>query len=64
MGREIIGWMADECLRLSNNIWTTVSSFNTPALSFYKNIGFADIAELPDLVAAGFSEILLQKKCR
>ena len=45
-------------------IWATVSSFNTPALSFYKNIGFADIAELPDLVAAGFSEILLQKKCR
>jgi len=64
MGREIMGWMSDECFGVSNNIWTTVSSFNTPALLFYKNIGFVEIAELPDLVAGGFSEILLQKKCR
>ena len=64
MGREIVEWMKDECCWVSNNIWTTASSFNVPALSFYKNIGFIEIAELPDLVAGGFSEILLQKKCR
>ena len=64
MGREIVAWMKDECCGVSNNIWTTVSSFNAPALSFYKNIGFIEIAQLPDLVAGGFSEILLQKKCR
>jgi diamine N-acetyltransferase len=64
LGKALIVWMSDECCGLSNNIWTTVSSFNTPALSFYKKIGFNEIAELPDLVAGGFSEILLQKKCR
>jgi diamine N-acetyltransferase len=64
LGKELIVWMSDECCSISNNVWTTVSSFNTPALSFYKNIGFFEIAELPDLVAGGFSEILLQKKCR
>jgi hypothetical protein len=64
MGREIVAWMKDECCGVSNNIWTTASSFNVPALSFYKNSGFIEIAQLPDLVAGGFSEILLQKKCR
>jgi diamine N-acetyltransferase len=63
-GREIVAWMKDECCGVSNNIWTTVSSFNATALSFYKNSGFIEIAELPDLAAGGFSEILLQKKCR
>jgi len=63
-GREIIAWMSDECCGISNNIWTTVSAFNTRALSFYKDNGFIEIAVLPDLVAGGFSEILLQKKCR
>jgi diamine N-acetyltransferase len=64
LGKALIAWMSDECCGVSNNIWTTVSSFNAPALSFYKNNGFNEIAELPDLVAGGFSEFLLQKKCR
>jgi ribosomal protein S18 acetylase RimI-like enzyme len=64
LGKALIAWISDECCGISNNIWTTVSSFNTPALSFYKNIGFNEIAQLPDLVASGFSEILLQKKSR
>jgi len=64
LGKALIAWVSDECCGISNNIWTTVSSFNTPALSFYKNIGFNEIAQLPDLVASGYSEILLQKKCR
>jgi GNAT superfamily N-acetyltransferase len=64
LGKALIAWISDECRGLSNNIWTTVSSFNAPALSFYKNIGFNEIVQLPDLVASGFSEILLQKKCR
>jgi diamine N-acetyltransferase len=64
MGREIVAWMKDECCGVSKYIWTTASSFNVPALSFYKKNGFIDIVQLPDLVASGFSEILLQKKCR
>jgi diamine N-acetyltransferase len=64
LGKALIAWVSDEYCGLSNNIWTTVSAFNTPALSFYKNTGFNEIARLPDLVASGFSEILLQKKCR
>ncbi|MBI5590300.1 MAG: GNAT family N-acetyltransferase [Deltaproteobacteria bacterium] len=63
LGREILEWMSHECCRISNNIWTTVSSFNNRALSFYKGVGFVEIAVLTDLVAVGFGEILLQKKC-
>lgn len=65
IGREIIGWMAAECPGASNSIWTTASSFNTLALAFYKGLGFAEIADLPDLVAGGYCEILLRKtlKC-
>jgi diamine N-acetyltransferase len=65
IGRVIVGWMADACLGVSNSIWTTASSFNTRALAFYRNLGFAEIAALPDLVAGGRCEILLRKllKC-
>ncbi len=64
LGKALIVWMSDACCGLSKNIWTTVSAFNTSALSFYKNNGFIEITELPDLVADGFSEILLQLRCR
>lgn len=64
LGKALIFWICGACCGLPKNIWTTASSFNTQALSFYKNIGFSEIAELPDLVADGFSEVLLQKKCR
>jgi len=62
MGREIVVWMTDESSGKSSNIWTTVSSFNARALSFYKKNGFVEIAELPELATSGFSEILLRKK--
>jgi diamine N-acetyltransferase len=64
LGKELIDWMSDGCCGLSDNIWTTVTAFNTPARLFYKNIGFVEIAELPDLVKCGFSEMLLRKKRR
>jgi len=64
LGKALVVWMSDECCGLSNNIWTTASSFNAAALSFYKNIGFVEIAQIPDLVTAGFCEILLWKNCR
>ena len=64
LGKALVVWISDECCGLSNNIWTTASSFNAAALSFYKNIGFVEIEQIPDLVAAGFSEILLRMNCR
>jgi hypothetical protein len=64
MGRNIVAWISDEIKCVSGNIWSTVSSFNIPARSFYKENGFSEIVELPDLLRSGFSEILLQKKCR
>jgi GNAT superfamily N-acetyltransferase len=65
IGREIVGWMTDECFRVSNSIWTTASSFNTLAQAFYLSLGFARTAALPDLVANNHCEILLRKmlKC-
>ncbi len=54
----------DEIKSVSCNIWSTVSSFNIPARSFHKENGFSEIVELQDMLRNGFSEILLQKKCR
>jgi SAM-dependent methyltransferase/GNAT superfamily N-acetyltransferase len=61
IGREIIAWMADVCLGHSNSIWTTVSEFNVSAQAFYRNLGFVQVAALPDLVSGDYCEILLRK---
>lgn len=61
IGRDIIGWMEKEAAPVSSNIWTSVSSFNGPARTFYLNLGFEEIAPLRNLIREGLSEILLRK---
>lgn len=62
LGRQIVQWMADACAGATNSLWTTASAFNTPAREFYRHLGFTEAAVLPDLMAGGFSEILLRKR--
>jgi len=61
IGKEIIGWMADETVPHYKNLWALVSDFNDGARRFYKKQGFKEIAMIPDLVKPGFNEILIRK---
>ncbi len=43
-------------------VYLCVSSFNIRALRFYELHGFAKVGELPNFVADGNSEVLMQKR--
>jgi diamine N-acetyltransferase len=62
LGREILGWVEAHVAPGSQNVWVTVSSFNTGARGFYQRMGFEEVAELQDLVRAGSDELLLRKR--
>jgi len=62
IGKAIIEWIESQAHSASRNIWTLVSSFNAPGRKFYEKAGFMPVAPLDDLVASGFSEILLRKR--
>jgi ribosomal protein S18 acetylase RimI-like enzyme len=58
VGRMLVDWAAAQG---GGNLWACVSAFNAPARAFYARAGFAEVAELPDLVVAGQQEILLRR---
>lgn len=62
VGREIMKWVEAQAVGTSRNLWTSASSFNTRARSFYGRLGFTEVAVLPDLVKNGYEEILLRKR--
>ncbi len=62
LGGRMVEWAAAQARMTSANLWACVSAFNSPARAFYAHHGFAEIALLPDLVAAGYDEILLRKQ--
>jgi GNAT superfamily N-acetyltransferase len=62
IGAELMGWMVERSRPFGSNLWTTVSSFNAGARRFYARHGFEPVADLPDLVKPGFSELLLRKR--
>ncbi len=61
LGRRAIEWAAAQAVSSGGNLWATVSDFNWPARAFYRRLGFAEIAELPGLVAPTAGEILLRR---
>ena len=61
VGRDIVAWMMAQCPRTARNIWTLASSFNSGARSFYRTLGFTEIASLPNLTSPQYDEILLRK---
>ena len=60
LGQAVIGWLTAEAARNGANLWVTVSAFNEPARRFYARQGFVPVGDLPDLVRAGSTEILLR----
>jgi diamine N-acetyltransferase len=61
LGQQILLWLEQQTRATANNLWTTVSSFNLRARSFYLRCGYVEIAPLANLVRIGYDEILLRK---
>jgi len=57
IGSQVIVRCQSEC---GNNLWATVSVFHESARRFYRRHGFAELCDLPGLVGANESEILLR----
>jgi diamine N-acetyltransferase len=61
IGRRVIRFMEMEA-KDATNLWVCVSDWNTPAVNFYRALGFETAGSLPDLVTSGFTEMLLRKR--
>lgn len=61
VGPGIMEWLMAEGARVGANLWATVSASNQRARRFYERHGFVPIGEIPDLVQAGCTEILLRR---
>ncbi len=62
IGAAVLRWMQDEVAGQAKNLWLCASAFNAGALAFYQRHGFSPVGDLPDLVAPGFTEILMRKR--
>lgn len=64
LGAAALDWMEQQAaLADARWLWLLASSFNGRAIAFYQRRGFERIAHLDDLVADGFTEILMRKRC-
>ncbi len=59
LGRAVVTWVTDRAEEA--NVWSTVSDFNSGGRRFYARLGFAEVAPLAGLLAAGGDEILLRR---
>lgn len=63
VGAAVLGWLEGEARAAGErNLFVLASDFNTRALAFYERCGFARVVALEDLVADGFTEVLLRKR--
>ena len=61
LGAWLIQWLvAHARAKNQRNLWTLVSAFNEPAISFYQSRGFVRIGQLDDLIVEGQHELLLR----
>lgn len=61
-GAAVLDWLAREAEGVSRNVWVCASTFNQRAIGFYRRHGFEPVGEIPELVADGFSELLMRKR--
>jgi diamine N-acetyltransferase len=63
LGSRILGWLEGETRAArEGNLWVAASTINVDGIRFYERHGFAQVAQLDDLVFAGRTEILLRKR--
>jgi ribosomal protein S18 acetylase RimI-like enzyme len=64
MGRKLLAFAEGVIARHCRNIFLCVSSFNRPAQSFYRKLGYRRVGKLPNLVVPGESEFIYWKQLR
>jgi len=55
---------AETIFARERHIYLCVSSFNSRAFALYQRHGFEKVSELPDLIADGYSELVMCKRLR
>lgn len=60
VGRALVADAALQTFRSARWLYTSADQGNRAARSFYRKLGFVQLARLPDLVRAGRNEILLR----
>jgi ribosomal protein S18 acetylase RimI-like enzyme len=61
IGRALMARIERTTLRKRRWLWVSSDTGNTAAAHFYKRLGFARVARLPDLICEGRVEILWRK---
>lgn len=62
LGHAALGWLFAEAKRAgARNVFVCVSDFNGGARRLYTAHGFEAVGDLPDLVAAGQTEVLMRR---
>lgn len=62
LGSVLVDWLVEHTQDEAHNLWAVVSAFNTSARRFYAGRGFVEVTSLPDLICAGYEEILVRKQ--
>ncbi|MBF0295410.1 MAG: GNAT family N-acetyltransferase [Magnetococcales bacterium] len=61
LGRAVMGGILARAATTSRNLWVTVSDGNPVALTFYRQLGFVELARIPGLLQPGHDDILLRR---
>lgn len=64
IGRKLLAFMESMVARRCDSIFLCVSSFNRPAQSFYRKLGYTRAGKLPGLLVPGESEYIYWKRLR
>jgi ribosomal protein S18 acetylase RimI-like enzyme len=64
IGRKLMSFAEQRTARRAPNLYLCVSSFNRQAQAFYKNLGYARIGKIPDLILPGKSEYIYRKQLK
>jgi len=61
VGSQLLAFAEERIFRESPNVFLFVSHFNTRARALYKRLGYEQLVEVRDYIAAGHSEVLMRK---
>lgn len=61
LGSRLLAFAEERIFRESPNVFLFVSEFNTRARELYKRLGYEQLVEVRDYIAAGYSEVLMRK---
>ncbi len=64
IGAALMHFAEDLFREQARHLFLCVSSFNTRARSFYERLGYRSVAEFPDYIIQGASEILMHRRLR